>query len=51
MSSDWKWADVSEKEKWKVYWGVLWRGVVVMTGFWLILITIVALVASNPWIG
>ena len=35
--TEWKWADIPESEKWKVYWGVMWRGAAVMVGFWLIL--------------
>ena len=41
-----KWKDFSEKERWKVWWGVAWRGAMVYLGVTLLFMLFV-LIASE----
>ena len=43
---DLKWADFSEQERWKVWWGIAWRNIVVYIGFTVLLLALIT--CSGP---
>ena len=42
----WRWGSISENEKWFVWWGVFWRGLVVSMGLWVLFIVLGLLVGA-----
>jgi len=40
MSNDFKWSEVSDKQRWSVAWGVIWRGALLYLGAIMLLLVL-----------